>query len=184
MSSSKKIQGIARLPLIDPDLAVSAIQKMFPDISNWHIQFAEIASTLLNVDEHTKIGHDESHECQLKIMGHGECCGRESDFILVNVMLQNTPQGIEAYNSRVRYYCAPCVYVTMNRALQSIASVDKLDDGNAWEGLDEGAQKILEHRIEMVEESIGRSAEVVENKYASNGDAIIEGLRKKFDGAQ
>ena len=182
MSSSKKIQGIARVPIIDPNEALKAINKMFPNIPNWYIQFAEVASTMLDVNDYTKIGHDEPQDCQLKIMGHGEACGRDADFILVNVMLAETPSGVEAYNSRVRYYCAPCVYTTMNRALQSIYSADKLEDGDAWDGIEERCGIVLEQRVGFVEEMIGRSAEVVENKYASDGDAIIEELRKKFDG--
>ena len=185
MSDGKKIQGVARKPNIDPDLMLAAVQAAFPNIPNWYIQFAEVATTLLDANQHSMVGHTEAQKCQLKHLGHGESCGRESDFILVSVIMEKTASGdAEATNSRVRYYCGPCVYTTMCRAIQSIASADKLDDGDAWEGLEEWSQKVLEQRVEFVEGAIERSAEVVENKYSTDGDEIIEGLRKRFDGGQ
>lgn len=183
--SNEKIQGVARKPIIAPDVILKAVQDKFPNIPNWYMQFAEVATSLLDVGQYSMIGHASPQPCQLKHLGYGKGCGRESDFILVSVILEKTSTGgAEVTNSRVRYYCAPCVYTTMNRAIQSIASADKLDDGDVWKGLEEWSQQVLEQRVEFVEQAIERSAEVVENKYPTDGDEIIEGLRKQFDGGQ
>ena len=179
-----KIQGVARKPIIHPDEMQAAVKALFPNIPNWYIQFAEVATTLLDVNQHSMVGHSCAQDCQLKIMGHGEACGRDADFILVSVMLEKNDDVVEARNSRVRYYCGPCIYATMNRAIQSIASADKLDDGGAWEGLEEECGIILEQRVEFVEGAIERSAEVLENKYPTDGDDIVDSIRKKFDGAR
>jgi hypothetical protein len=184
MSENNKIQGVARKPIIHPDEMITAVKALFPNIPKWYIQFAEVATTLLDASQYSMVGHSHAQDCQLKTLGHGEACGRGADFILVSVMLEKGAAGVEARNSRVRYYCGPCVYATMNRAIQSIASADKLDDGGAWEGLEEECGIILEQRVEFVEDSIERSAEVLENKYPTDGDEIVEGIRKKFEGAR
>jgi len=180
-----KIQGVARKPIIHPDDMLVAVKALFPNISDWYVQFAEVATTLMDASQYSMVGHSVAQSCQLKTLGHGEACSRDSDFILVSVMLEKSSAGeIEARNSRVRYYCAPCVYATMNRALQSIASADKLDDGGAWEGLEEECGIILSQRAEFVESSIERSAEVLENKYPTDGDDLVDSIRKKFEGAR
>ena len=181
--SNNKIQGIARLPIIDPAVMKQAVEDEFPNITDWYVQFAEVASSLLDAQDHQDIGHSVAQGCSLKHLGHGEACERDSDFILVSVVMEKGPAGeAKPTNSRVRYYCAPCLYSTMCRAIQSIASADKLDDGGAWEGLEPDAQTILEQRVEFVEHCVERSAQVVENKYPTDGDDIIEKLRNRFDG--
>lgn len=181
--SNSKIQGLARMPIIHPDEMKKSVEITFPNISNWYIQFAEVASSLLDASQHNVIGHSVSQSCQLKHLGHGEPCKRDSDFILVSVILEKMESGkAEATNSRVRYYCAPCLYSTMCRAITSIASAEKLDDGGAWDGLDPNAHTIFEQRIEFVEHCIERTAQVVENKYSTDGDDIIHSLRKRFEG--
>lgn len=183
MSKSKKIQGLARMPIIHPDEMKKAVEATFPNIPGWYIQFAEVASSLLDASQHDLIGHSVSQNCQLKHLGHGDPCKRDSDFILVSVILEKTSDGsAEATNSRVRYFCAPCLYSTMCRAIQSIASAEKLDDGEAWDGLHPDAHNIFEQRVEFVEHCVERTAEVIENKYPTDGDDIIEGLRKRFEG--
>lgn len=178
-----KIQGVARLPVIDPAVMKQTVENEFPNIIGWYIQFAEVASALLDVRDHDAIGHSVAQGCSLKHLGHGESCTRDADFILVSVVMEKTASGdAKPTNSRVRYYCAPCLYSTMCRAIQSISSVGKLDDGDAWEGLEEDAQTILEQRVEFVEHCVERTAQVVENKYPTDGDEIIEGLRKRFEG--
>ena len=181
--SNSKIQGVARLPVIDPIVMKKAVEDEFPNIPGWFVQFAEVASALLDASDHQAVGHSVVQDCQLKHLGHGEPCKRDSDFILVSVVMEKGSAGeAKPTNSRVRYYCAPCLYSTMCRAIQSIASADKLEDGGAWEGLEPSAQVILEQRVEFVEHCVERSAQVVENKYPADGDEIIEGLRNRFDG--
>lgn len=177
-----KVEGVGRLPVIAPDDMLDAVRKKFPTISGWHAHFAEVASALLDVGEYAKIGHSEPQTCQLAPLGHGEKCGRDSDFILVSVVMEKGSDGSAVpSNSRVRYYCAPCVYATMCRAIQSVSKADKLETVME-EGIADAAADVLEHRADFVEQAIERSAQVVENKYGSEGDALIEELNKKFEG--
>jgi hypothetical protein len=181
--SNNKIQGVARLPIIDPTVMKKAVEAEFPNITGWYVQFAEVASALLDASDHGAVGHSVAQGCSLKHLGHGDACTRDADFILISVVMEKTASGnANPNNSRVRYYCAPCLYSTMCRAIQSIASADKLEDGGAWEGLPADAQKILEQRVEFVEHCVERTAQVVENKYPTDGDDIIEKLRNKFEG--
>ena len=176
------VEGVGRLPIIDPDEVKRAIEAKFPNIPGWFVQFAEVATSLLDISQHDLIGHSEIQSCQLQPLGYGSHCGRDSDFILVNVVMEKDNQdNASPSNSRVRYYCAPCVYTTMCRAIQAVSKADKLETV-IEEGMADSSAKILQERLEFIEDSIERAAEVVENKYSSDGDKLIEELNKKFEG--
>jgi len=177
-----KIEGVGRLPILDPDDMLKIVQDKFPKIPGWFVQFADVVTTLLDVNQYLLIGHQEPQPCQLKVLGHGKICGRDADFILVNVVLErDTMDNVYPSNSRVRYYCSPCLYSTMCRAINSISKADKLEDV-LDEGIVDVCQKILEQRAEFVEDAITRSADVAGEKYGNQADVLIEDARKKFEG--
>jgi len=190
---SELVQGVRRIPQIDPLVLKNIISDKFPDINNWFIQFAEVVVTLLDIADHKLIGQNDSGSCQRKNLtevshNHNKdnssyiYCERDADFILINIFvdkISNTE--IQLSNSRIRQYCAPCLYSTMCRAITSMTNGDKLNHGQVWDGLNENAQIILEERISFFEHCIEKSAKVLENKYVYEGDAILKQLKEQFE---
>lgn len=183
---NEKIEGVGRIPRFDPDVMLEVVKQKFPKINGWFIQFADVATTMLDACDHGLVGHDEPYRCQLKVLGHGPACDRESDFLLINLVLVEGPDGGPTVNnSRVRYYCGPCVYTTMTRAISVMSKADKLHAGGALEeGIEEWSFRVMDERADFVESAIGRSAEVLENKYTCDGDEIIDKMREAFESGQ
>ena len=77
----------ARLPIANPKKMIAAVNKAIPGVDKWYVQFAELVTSILKVEDRHIVGHGEEPDkiqCELINFVDSEQCKRDSDFLIIN----------------------------------------------------------------------------------------------------
>lgn len=163
---------------------VKILNARFPGVKKWYVHFPSEASGLVDASQRGIVGHKGlpgEPMCCITSLTDANECGREADLMMIDAIFDGPEDEPVLKAARVRYYCAPCMYVTATKALTNLSGPDQLKDV-VENGIEDVMADILDQKTALVQDAVAVAVDKIEEVHGEEGDKIIAECSEKLFG--